>query len=525
MSTLLLLFACAPGTGDSVDITCGTGTHLEGSTCVADATTDSDTDTDADADTDADGDSDADTDTDTDSDTDADTAPITRWPAETRLGRTGYELQGRHATDGVGATITTGGDLTGDGVEDVVIGAIWADPGYAGAVYVVPGPIVASEVLGDRGAMLVTSEEESYLGGAVAIPGDVDGDGWDDLVVSKPHNFDGAGGVPGELYLHLGPLTGTSQVEDADTTWTGTQSRQSFGASVAGLGDVNGDGLADFAAGAPFDDAGSPNSLSGAVYVYYGPAAVSGGPDEADVRIYGTADEYLGTGVHDLGDLDGDGVDELGVDTVRQPGVFRVFRGGGLSDRFSGDADATFTSPTLGILSNHSDSAAGGCDVTGDGVADLLIGSGNPAQPHVEPAAVYLVSGTRVSGDVNLLLADATIAADPDVTGFGTSVVCPGDLDGDGAAEVLAGEPGDSTYGYLGGAVHAWYGPLSGYYEVTSADAHFYDEDDQALAGTSLDAPGDITGDGLPDLLIGSLEGEGDADHSGVVHVIVGETP
>lgn len=164
------------------------------------------------------------------------------------------------------------GDLDGDGLDDIAIGM----PSYlyAGYAYVESGAKLASGSLSDATAALAGSERATCVGSSVAAAGDLDGDGYGDLVVGD-HCYETDWGQPGRAFVFTGPLSGTQDAADAATAtligeWVYNEAApmSATGSSVAGAGDYTGDGIPDILVGAPNYD-----GYSGAAYVVAGPVS------------------------------------------------------------------------------------------------------------------------------------------------------------------------------------------------------------------------------------------------------------
>jgi hypothetical protein len=158
------------------------------------------------------------------------------------------------------------GDLDNDGFSDVVAGAPYHDPELldAGAVYVSSGPALGED-MNQPTAKLEGRAEGDHAGISVAVLGDIDGDGYDDLAVGAPGS-DTAGEDAGEAYVVFGPVLGQLSLETADIRFIGQSAFDFAGQSVSSAGDFDDDGLLDVVIGAPFHDGLAPSS--GAAYVF-----------------------------------------------------------------------------------------------------------------------------------------------------------------------------------------------------------------------------------------------------------------
>ncbi len=167
--------------------------------------------------------------------------------------------------DYAGYSVAGGADVDGDGYDDLVVGALHDDTAGtdAGAAYVVYGPVTGDAALG-AGATLLGCTASDAAGQALAL-GDLDEDGFADVVVSSQAL--GSLGVVGAVYVVSGPLSGTSSLADADAAFSG-RARLDEAGTALGLGDADGDGTLDLFAGAPGEDAAHPNA--GAVFVVGG---------------------------------------------------------------------------------------------------------------------------------------------------------------------------------------------------------------------------------------------------------------
>ncbi len=352
------------------------------------------------------------------------------------------KLVGEEADDGADR-VSGAGDVDGDGLDDVLVGARGNDEGAdsAGAAYLVLGPVTGTLDLSGADAKLIGDEASDYAGISVSGAGDVNGDGLADMLVGAS---DVGGGSAGAAYLVLGPVTGTFDLSLADGKLV-AEGADDGADSVSGAGDMDGDGLDDVLVGAPFNDEGG--SQAGAAYVVLGPV----------------------TGTLDLSLADAKLVGEEGGDQA-----------GGVEGR--------------GVAS------AG--DVDGDGNDDVVVGASYNDQGGTYAGAAYLVLGP-VTGTLDLSLADAKLLGGMnDHAGYGVSGA--GDVDDDGRDDLLVGAYGDSEGGTFAGAAYLVLGPATGTLDLDGADAKLVGERSNDCAGVSVAGVGDVDVDGHDDLLVGT---------------------
>ncbi len=404
-------------------------------------------------------------------------------------------LEGSAAGDRLGTSLAAAGDVNGDGLADLVVGAIGVDGGGAdsGAAYVLlggarpaEGPIEALPA--DRLLRIDGLEAGDELGRSVAGGADVDGDGFDDILIgARLAEADYARYSGGLSYLLFGgdggPATDLAALDGANGMRIEGRGRfDQSGRSVALLGDVNGDGFADFAVGAPDADPGGREN-AGEAYIFFGATAgfpASLDPGTLDGRtgfvIEGTAPgDFAGFAVAGAGDVNGDGFDDIligayGRTNAAGEGAGAAYLVFGRADGFEarldlGTLDGTdgFVMEGLAAFDGTGRSVAGAGDVNGDGFDDILVGAryADPGDAGGEGTA-YLVYGRAGPFDASLDLA----ALDPDLgctlTGTrtdgyaGFSFGGPGDIDGDGFDDMLVGAPAVADAGLPGEAYVVW---------------------------------------------------------------------
>jgi hypothetical protein len=233
---------------------------------------------------------------------------------DTNLSAVAAKLVGEDAADEAGEYLSPAGDIDGDGIEDLLVGACGvSDTGSAaGATYLVLLPISGTVDLSNADAKLlgVTSDDEACHPGRA---GDLDGDGADDVLVGSPGGR-GAARSSGVAIVLFGEPSGTVNLRDADVNLQGASTSDEAGISVAGALDVNADGAEDVIVGANGVSEGT-GTAEGAAYVVLGPlTAGSVALSDADWILGGaTVASNAGISVAGVGDADADGYGDFAV--------------------------------------------------------------------------------------------------------------------------------------------------------------------------------------------------------------------
>jgi hypothetical protein len=367
-------------------------------------------------------------------------------------------------------------DLDGDGLADLVVSA---PEGNRLFVYRSPlrGSSIPSEIISDGG-------------GYVAPAGDVDGDGYADLVSERQgtvYVFRGSpGGIVSAPLVRLEPPV----------------AGEGYGASVAGVGDVNGDGYADLAVGAP----GTAASDNGRVYLYFG--GRSGPSRTPSLVLPAPTNGRFGTAVAGAGDVDGDGLGDLIVSAPRQSSVPGTERGRAYlfpGRAMTGPALAPTRTlegppnPTMPLNNgNYGARVASAGDINGDGRADVLVAATTQAVP-AGNGQVYAYLG--VSGGV--AMAPVTTLPGPHGGYFGDPMGGAGDVDGDGFGDVVIAAHEATASGGSGavGRAYLYLGSFSGALaQVSLSDPSPRSEARFGFGTTGL---GDVDGDGYDDWGVG----------------------
>lgn len=479
------------------------------------------------------------------------------------ISASGIRMDGATDGDMAGAAVAAAGDVNGDGVPDMIIGAPAAgfrsSNGHStGAVYVVygtanPKPIALATLTPAEGFRLTGESSLRDAGSTVSGAGDVNGDGRDDILIGAPDGGNGRAylvygpSAPVTSPIDLGALTAAQGVvvSGSNTSYTAT--------SVAPAGDVNGDGHPDVLVGA-FNT--PPHQ--GATYVIYGGTALPGTIDlsalqpSAGFRIVGPLDQsgntYSDTGIAEagIGDLNGDGRDDLVVsaphDLDDSPGTVYVIYGpaGTATDTISlGDltpAQGFAIDAPAGANQAFGRSLAGVGDVNGDGRPDILIGQLSSSS--VTKGNCYLIYGpagpvdTPIEAD-SLTSAQGFRMSDVNVSFACNSVATAGDQNGDGLPDLLIGEQSRATCGSQAcehaGAAFVIYGSTAAHGALdlnTLADADGYRLDGVKgdHLGSEVAGVGDVDSDGRPDILVGARTASAETG-PGAAFLVLGTGP
>jgi len=374
--------------------------------------------------------------------------------------------------DGFGGTVAGIGDIDNDGVEDIAVGANGDDTGGAGsnrgAVYIMllnnDGTVKATSKIASGTANFVTLANNDRFGSSVAGIGDIDNDGVEDIAVGA--FFDDTGNTNrGAVYIILlnnnGTVKATSKIASGTANFVTLVDLDNFGRSVAGIGDIDNDGVEDIAAGALLDDTGGANR--GAVYII---RLNNDGTVKATSKIAsGTTNfvtlvdvDQFGRSVDGIGDIDNDGVEDIAAGAIGDDtGGANSNRGAVYIIRLNSDSTVKATSKiasgtdnfvTLTNDDNFGVSVAGIGDINNDGVEDIAAGAYLDDTGNTDRGAVYIIrlnSDSTVKATSKIASGTANFVTLVDSDRFGASVAGIGDIDNDGVEDIAAGADLDDT--------------------------------------------------------------------------------
>ena len=447
------------------------------------------------------------------------------------LATTDVQLIGESAGDEAGTAVAAVGDLNGDGFDDVLIGAPYDDIDAidAGTAYVVFGGITGLLDLSSADARLIGESGSDNAGLSVSAAGDVDGDGYDDLLVGAWYANSGATDA-GAAYLLLGPVTGDVDLATADYILSGDGADDNAGSGLAAIGDWDGDGVPDLTVGAFGEDSGASNA--GAAYLLSGADLATGTlGSTAWAQFTGErSDDQVGRSVASAGDVDGDGQLDLLISAPPEDSggnasgsVYLV-----LGPSSGGTVDLRYADAQLyGEGDNHfaGRTVAGLEDLDGDGYDDVFIGADGEDSVSSGNGAAYLWNGPIPSGSRDLSNATTKFVGDTGLDYIGRSVSNGGDLNGDGETDLLIGGTGDDYGDTDAGGGFVVLGPFSaGTVSKDDFYARLYAESTDDKAGYSVAGSFDFNGDGFDDVLVGVPGEDAGGTDAGAAYITFGAT-
>ncbi|BAZ49201.1 putative outer membrane adhesin [Nostoc sp. NIES-4103] len=493
---------------------------------------------------------------------DAPTAVVSVFNLSTLNGNNGFVINGIDAGDGSGSSVSGAGDINGDGFDDVIIAAPDVSLGrrrYVAQNYVVFGSssgfsasLDLSSLDGSNGFVINGIQSRDRLGSFVSSAGDINGDGFDDVIIATAFADPNGQSEAGQSYVVFGSSSGFSASLDLSSldgsngfVINGIDAGDALGSSVSSAGDINDDSIDDLIIGAP----GANQS-----YVVFGSS--SGFSASLDLSsldgsngfvINGiNAGDALGLSVSSAGDINGDGFDDLIIGAPGADPNGEYFAGEsyvvfGKSSGFSASLDLSSLDGSNGFVINGIDaddrlslgfSVSSAGDINGDGFDDLIVVAFGSRSYDNQTYVVFGKSnGFSASFDLSSLDGSNGFVITP-ISGLSSSdrsITSAGDINGDGFDDLIIGAYGASPNGeFDAGQSYVLFGKSGGFsasFDLSNLDGsngfvlNGIDAGDNS--GYSVSGAGDINGDGISDLIIGAPDaysnGEFNAGQSYVV--------
>ncbi|MBX7042003.1 MAG: FG-GAP-like repeat-containing protein [Ignavibacteria bacterium] len=397
----------------------------------------------------------------------------------------------------LGTSVSTAGDVNGDGYSDVIVGGPREPNGFTNAGKAIVFHGSASGLPANPNWTVLGSQVGAELGQSVSTAGDVNGDGYSDVMVGI-WLFTNGNTSEGRVNVYHGSSTGLS----GSANWVAESNSEdgNLGRFVSSAGDINGDGYGDIIAGAPNFSNGQSNE--GKAFAWFGSSTglgANGTPANADWSAESDLDtNYFGSCVATAGDVNGDGYSDVLVSSNTYP--YDGYNKAGKVSLFTGSQSGLSTTFAWSNESNQQDALYGysvstAGDVNSDGYSDVIVGAYSYDNGQANEGRVYIYHGssTGLSTTANTVSESNSASAL-----FGYSVSTAGDVNGDGFSDVLVGGPGWAG----SGRVYVFHGSLSGISTVwnysLNADGSGY------YLGCSVSTAGDVNGDGYSDVIVGA---------------------
>ena len=406
-----------------------------------------------------------------------------------------WTAEGNQSVARLGASVATAGDVNGDGFSDVIVGVHGYDNGQAdeGRSYVFHG--TASGLAASPAWISECNQAGAYFGHSVAAAGDVNGDGFADVIVGALF-YDNGQSDEGRSFVYLGSAAGLA----ASPAWIAecNQANAYFGNSVGTAGDVNGDGFADVIVGAYTYDNGQ--SDEGRAFVYLG-SATGLAASPAWIAECNQADAYFGSSVGTAGDVNADGFADVIISAMNftngQIDEGRCFAYRGSSSGLG--LSPAWTTEGNQASANFGASVATAGDVNGDGFSDVIVGAAYYENGQSDEGKAFVYQGSAAG---LVTFSSWTAEGNQSSARFGCSVATAGDVNSDGFADIIVGAYAYSNDQGIEGRAVVYYGSTVG---VATSPA-WTGESGQNLTfyGSSVATAGDVNGDGCSDVIVGA---------------------
>ena len=341
-------------------------------------------------------------------------------------------IAGDHEISYFGNSVSSAGDINNDGFDDIIVGAPQYTNGQfeEGRAYVYLGS--SSGIVTLPSLILEADQANAFFGFGVANAGDINADGFDDILISAPR-FDNGQVDEGRVYVYQGSLTGLNPIPtiilEVDIATV------QFGFSVDGAGDINNDGYDDIIIGAISYENGETDE--GAVYVYYG-SSIGISHDSFSLLESNSTNSYLGVSVSDAGDVNNDTYDDIIAGAMYYSNGESSEGAGFL---FLGSPTGIEETPAFILESNQSDAQLGlsvssAGDINGDEFDDILLGAHYYDDDQLDEGGVFIYNGSPEGIDLTSLF---ILQNNSDTAHYGVSVCDLGDINFDGVDDIAVG--------------------------------------------------------------------------------------
>ncbi len=420
-----------------------------------------------------------------------------------------WSAEGGQSFSHFGNSVSSAGDVNGDGYSDVIIGASIYDNGHTdeGAAFLFMGSPTGLSTFPNWAEE--SNQANAFFGYSVSTAGDVNGDGYSDVIVGAP-GYENGQVTDGAVFIYLGSATGLSVNPHIQLNVNGFG--YNFGCEVSCAGDVNGDGFQDIIIGSKYWDAWK--TIDGAAFVYLGsPIGIL--PSSQKILAYNQLNTGFGIHVSGAGDVNGDGYSDV---IVGAPAFDSIQNDAGAAFLFQGSASGISTTINWRYLDTQTGSAFGSClseagDVNGDGYSDIVIGASGYKNAITEVGRVSIFHGSPTGLSSN---PDRNINGLDYASRIAKSVSSAGDINGDGYADIVIG--GFSID--LGGAVYIYPGSQSGISSTLAWTKNNFP--DNSNFGSAVSSAGDVNGDGYSDLIFGGSAFSNGQQSEGAAYVFYG---
>ncbi|HMU08574.1 MAG TPA: FG-GAP-like repeat-containing protein [Ferruginibacter sp.] len=405
-------------------------------------------------------------------------------------------VQSNQALTQLGFSVASAGDVNSDGFSDVIAGA-WLysnGEGAEGSAFIYHGS--AAGIINVAVTTVESDQVNANLGISVAGAGDVNGDGYSDVIVGS-QLFDNGTTDEGAAFIYHGAAAGINNV--AATIVESNQGFCQFGFSVSGAGDINGDGYSDVVVGAyTFDNV---ETNEGAAFIYHGSAAGISNTAVGILECNQIAASF-GTSVACAGDVNGDGYSDVIVGAIQYD---NVENSEGAAFVYHGSATGINIIAAVILESNQANAQMGrgvasAGDVNGDGYSDVIVGAYAYDNGQADEGAAFVYHGSAMSINTT---ATASVESNQATADMGQSVAGAGDVNGDGYSDVIVGARYYDNGQTDEGAAFVYHGSATGINTTAAAII----ERNQAFAylGFSVAGAGDVNGDGYGDVIVGAI--------------------